>query len=201
MAVIDVPAGIGFESCKLTLLRATQTLRSPFTGRRQVVTSAFALWQFEGNVVPLQGTDAGEVRAFLVQLKGQANTFRLPIPASDFPLSNYNGTPGVVGASGQFGTSIATVGWTPNRTLFRKGDYFTIEDQLKVATVDINSNSSGNATLFFEPATRGVVAGAAAISYSPPTVYLAAADDEQAAWGLVDYNTHRVSLKAIEVFE
>ena len=71
MAVITVPTYIGFDGCKIGLLRATAAHRSPFTGKRQVVTSAFALWQFEGTIVPLQGVDAGAVRSFLTELRGR----------------------------------------------------------------------------------------------------------------------------------
>lgn len=201
MTVIAVPEYIGFENCEISLLRATVAHRSPFTGKRQVVTSAFALWQFSGKVVPLQGIPAGKLRSFLVQLKGQANTFRLPVPAAEVPLSAYSGTQGRVNTASGVGTSIATDGWTPNTLIVADGDYFNIGDELKMATADILSNGAGVCTLLFEPPLRTVPADNTIIKLDDPFIYLSASDDEIAKWGLKDYNTHDSNIKAIEAFE
>lgn len=201
MAVITVPANIGFDGCKIGLLRATAEHRSPFTGKRQVVTSAFALWQFEGTVVPLQGTDAGAARSFLAELRGRANTFRLPIPAAGVPLSLYAGLQGQVSSAGVLGTSVPTSGWSPNAVVFRRGDYFNIGDELKMATADVTANGSGVATIYFEPSLRAAPAINTIIKFQDPFLYLAAQEDDIASWGLKDFNTHNMMIKATEAFE
>lgn len=201
MSVIAVPEYVGFASCKITLVRSTRELRSAMTGRRQVVVSAYALWQFEGTLVPLQGVEAGEVRAFLSQLRGRANTFRLPIPAAGVPLSNYAGSAGAVLGASQVGSSIITNGWTASALLLRKGDYFNIGDELKVATSGVTANGSGQATIFFEPPIRTSPANGSAIKVLDPFIYLAAQEDDIAQWGLRDYNTHEIKITALEAFE
>lgn len=201
MAVITVPDFIGFEGADIALVRATRVLRSPLTGRRQVVKSAYALWQFTGTMVALQGAVAGAVRSFLAELEGRANTFRLPVPGSETPLSGYDGTAGLVNGSGQLGYSVITDGWAPNRMLFRKGDYFNIGDELKLSSVDVTSDGSGNATLVFQPPMRRAPANNAAITYLNPFIYLAAEEDDVAKWGLKDYNTHTVKITCTEAVE
>lgn len=201
MAVIPVPENIGFEECTITLIRATAEHRSPFTGKRQVVLSAFALWQFEGKLVPLQGADAATTRSFLSKLRGRANTFRLPVPAAGVPFSGYQGPEGLVDGSGHTGTSLPTKLWQANQLILREGDYFNVGDELKMATQDVTSDGSGNATITFEPALRASPASNTVIRTSEPFLYLAAQDDEVAKWGLKDYNTHAMSIKALEAFE
>lgn len=201
MAVINVPSYIGFDSATLTLMRATQESRSPFTGRRQVVTSPFALWQFDGNIVPLQGAEAGAVRSFLAQLKGRANTFRLFVPGVTTPMSGYNGSTGVVDGSGQQGSSLTTRGWTPNKLLLKAGDYFNIGDELKLASFDILSDGNGKATLYFEPECRTLSTDGQEIWTVNPYLYLAAQEDDIAKWSLKDFNTHNMKITAIEAFQ
>jgi len=201
MAVIPVPSSIGFENCELTLMRATQEGRSPFTGKRQVVTSPFALWYFTGTVVPLQGRDAGKVRSFVSKLKGRANTFRLPVPAAERPMSGYVGSPGAVDGAGQMGQVLATKNWTPSTLILCEGDYFNLGDELKIASQDIMSDPSGKAVLYFEPDLRVAAPNNAPIQLNDPYLYLAAQEDDIAKWGLKDYNTHTVKVSAIEAFE
>lgn len=201
MTVITVPSYIGFENCDISILRATVMLRSMLTGKRQVVASAFALWQFQGTIVSLQGVEAAAVRGFLASLRGRANTFRLPIPGVQAPQSAYSGTQGLVDTGGQLGNSIFTKSWTPSTLLLRKGDYFNLGEECKLSTEDVMSDGSGNAILTFEPPIRTSPANNSVVNYTAPYLYLSADDDEVAKWSLEDFNTHNIKLKAVEAFE
>lgn len=196
--VVTLPANAYFADAKLTLRRASVTLRSPYTGKRQVLSMPFAVWVFEGTLIKMTQANAAQWRAFLVDLDGQANAFRLPVPGAEVPLSGYTGTAGYVSAPNQTGTTLTTTGWAANTLILKKGDYFTVNDELKVALADVTTNSGGAATLSFKPRLRSAPATGSTITTSNPTVLLCAQDDDVASWKLSVPVNHDIEIKAIE---
>lgn len=157
MTLIDWPATnpfIGFQKYTLKLDRKTISMKSPFTGKRQALIQPYALWNFKGTFATQYGVNAGELRSFLTQLSGQANTFKLPVPDAQYPISGYTGWTGVVNGAGQTGTSIVTDGWTPSTLVLSNGDHFTLNGELKVNVGYAVSDGSGNCTLNFLPPIR-----------------------------------------------
>lgn len=202
MAVITLPSKVYFEQVdKLQLLRSSVSLRSKYTGKRQVVTFPFALWVFEGTLVSMQGVDAAEWRSFLVELEGPKNTFRLPVPGHPGPLTGYSGPQGITSAlAAARAKSITTSGWTANAALLKRGDYFTVNDELKVCTAQVSANGAGAATISFEPGLRKPLAAAQTVKVYDPHIYLAAQRDDAAEWSLEHPVQHSIKLTAIEAF-
>jgi hypothetical protein len=203
MALVTFPTQTYFESVsRLQLMRSTYELRSRYTGKRQVVVLPFALWQFEGKLLPQTGLSAGRWRSFLAQLRGRANTFKLVVPGSETPLSGYAGPQGTVQTQAQpRATSVATQGWTPNATILAEGDYFTVNDELKVATIAIVANASGQATISFEPGLRKVLNVGSVVTVFNPYMLLAAQEDDAATWSLEHPVQHGITIKGVEALD
>lgn len=203
MTVVALPSKVYFESVdKFQLLRAGVTLRSKYTGKRQAVKFPFALWVFEGKLVPMEGLDAGEWRAFLTDLEGDQNTFLLPVPGYDGPSSGYSGPSPTLGADGIVRSrSVSLTGMTPSTTVLNKGDYITINNELKVVTSPVATDGSGNATGVFQPSLRKAAPTGTAVRIYDPYIYLAAADSESGTWSLSRPVRHGITLKAVEAVE
>ena len=203
MSVVTLPSMVYFESVdKLQLLRAGITLRSKYTGRRQAVRFPFALWVFEGKLIPMEGLDAGEWRAFLTELEGDQNTFRLPIPGYDGPTTSYSGpVPLLNGAGVARSKSVTVDGLTPSSVVLAKGDYITINDELKVVTNQVVSDAAGAAIIVFQPSLRKAVADNTTVHIYDPYIYLAAADNESATWSLERPVRHGITIKAVVAVE
>jgi hypothetical protein len=202
VAVISLPPKVYFEKVdKLQLLRSGVTLRSRYTGKRQVVNFPFAIWVLEGKLVPMEDADARLWRSFLVKLEGMKNTFRLPVPGSTAPSTGFtgNGTVGT-GGVGARATSV-TVDVTPSTAIVKEGDYFNIGDELKMATADATSGAGGAVVIPFQPATRKAYAAGQAVTFQAPFIYLAADSPESATWSLERPVRHGIKLICVEAVE
>lgn len=203
MALITLPSKVYFDKVdKFQLLRADVSLKSKYTGKRQVLSFPFALWVFEATPILMDGTDAGEWRSFLVELRGSQNTFRLPVPGTETgPLSAYTGPNGAVtGTATARSTTLNSNGWTASKNILKRGDYFTVNDELKLCTASVTSNGSGVATITFEPALRQDATAGMTINVSAPTMLLALQAADSAQWGLEHPVNHDMKLIAIEAF-
>lgn len=203
MALITFPTQTYFESVsKLQLLRSTYELRSRYTGKRQVVVLPFALWYFEGKLLPQTGLKAGRWRSFLAQLQGRRNTFKLPVPGSEAPLSGYTGPEGTVSVAAlERDMSLTSTGWTPNKLVLAEGDYFTINDELKVATADATSNGAGLLVVQFEPGLRKTASIGLTVRVFNPYMLMSAQADDAASWSLTHPVEHGIDIKGVEAVE
>ena len=166
------------------------------------MTYPFALWVLEGTLVKKDGLDAGRWRSFLVQLRGQKNTCRMPVPGHSRPLSGYAGPEGVTAASALAGaSSFQTSGWTPGVPVLAEGDYFTVNDELKLCTSSAASAGNSVALLTFEPALRRPVPAGETIHVYDPWCLMSAQDDQQGGWALSRPVQHDIKLKLMEAFE
>jgi hypothetical protein len=199
-SIITFPSGLGFESYTLKLSRKSILLRSPYTGKRQVVAYPFALWAFSGKFSLQDTIKAALLRSFFAQLLGQANKFRFALPEYAAPSTGYAGAAGLVNGANQTGTSLVTDGWTGSTAIFKEGDYFTVNDELKIVTAAMTS-SSGTGTISFLPALRTSPADNAALIIVNPTVMLSASTDDAASWDLTPPILYQFQLDAVEAVE
>lgn len=201
MALITLPQKVYWDKAKLQLLRAGVTLRSKYTGKRQSVTYPFALWTFEGALLPMEGVDAAEWRSFLAELEGEQNTFQLPVPGVVGPVTGYSGpSPSTSGSALARAKSFNVSGVTPGAALFRRGDYFTVNGELKLAKTAATANGSGVATVSFEPGLRQALPGASALNIYSPYATLSATGDDVATWELSKPVRHGIKVKGMEAF-
>jgi hypothetical protein len=186
---------------KFQLLRAGISMRSKYTGKRKRVNFPFAVWVLEGTLIDTDGTDAADLRAFLVQLEGERNSFRLKVPGHDKPSSGYTGPNGLVATAAAAGvTSLATKSWSNSVPVLRKGDYFTINDELKMATSTVSSSGTGTCTLDFQPQLRKGALVNDVVVVQTPTMLMTGQDDDSGTWSLKRPVRHGIKLKLMEDF-
>lgn len=200
MPLIAIPTGLYFTDVDIWADRGSATMRSPFTGKRQSTKRPYDLWRFKGGLMSMDAEDAGPMRSFLMQLEGQLNWFRLPVPGSKYPISKYTGTEGKSTVALQAGKSLSTSGWTPGQTIVKVGDYFNIGEELKVASANIAANGSGVATLSFDPPIRKPVPLNTPIKVREPTVLLSADNDDIARWKVTPPLRHAFQIEGTEHF-
>jgi hypothetical protein len=202
MAIISVPAKFGFSSVsRFALQRASNVIRSRYSGARQVISYPYAIWELEATLVEYDSTQASLIRSFLVQLEGQKNTFRLPVPAYTHPSTTFAGNGTANGAAAARVSSIPVTGLTASIPIVSEGDYISINDELKLVTASVASNASGQATIPFKPALRKPIASGQAIIFQNPTILMQATNDDVASWGISPPARQNVKFKAMEAIE
>lgn len=203
-SLITFPTAL-FSKVELTLQRAGQVFRSRVTGKRQSLVWPYALWVAECTFVSydmFKKTDVLALRAFLVDLEGQANVFRLPIVGAEMPSTNYAGAEGIVSGANQIGKVLNTSGWANSSAIAKRGDWISVNDELKMLMQDATSSATGTVTLTFKPALRKAPPNGAAIKVRNITALVSAAKDDIASWSLEYPLTHNFKpLTCIEAFE
>lgn len=144
-----------------------------------------------------QGVDAKTLKSQISSLNGQIGIFRISPPDSD-SLGTFSGA-GKVNGAGQTGTQINTDGWAPNQSdLGVAGDYFEINNELKILTEDASSDGSGSATLKFAPAIRKSPADGSDVITADPKM-TARLTTEAPVWALSAPVIHAISIECSEV--
>lgn len=164
MTVLDWPSvAPGFTKFHMQGADKTVALRSPFSGKAQFGKQPYDLWQIKGDLAQCVLQNAGIMRSFLRQLNGQSGKFRLPLPQANIwnefigsnSITGYNGNGGFLASNPVAGaTSISTTLWTASTWVLSDGDYFTINDELKIVVGDVVTDSIGNAIINFLPPMR-----------------------------------------------
>lgn len=130
---LTLPTGTGFKDAKLTLLRQTSVSTSIFTGKTQRGEQPMALWLFDGKLILMEDEKlARDWRATIVELHGQIGTFQLPVPGYVSPSTGYSDSAGLIFGASQTGLSLNTDGWAISSLIFNRGDYFTVNNELKI---------------------------------------------------------------------
>lgn len=208
MPTIALPAKFGFTRVeRLQLTRGGVTMRSRYTGQAQRIIYPFAVWEFEGNLIDYPEDQGGrEIRAFLAKLEGQKNNFKLPVPgyvnpSSGFVDNNVTTTGDLLSraTSHTFRLFSAPAG----TTVMKEGEYFTINDELKILTSDVVVDAAGNAVVNFQPPMRNTILAAAPVAQrtmviNGPYCLMIASDNEAARWSINAPVRHGFKLEAIE---
>lgn len=140
--------------------------QSPFTAVQQVYKYTGQYWEADISLPPMKRAVAEYWISFLLKLNGSYGTFLLGDPNGATPRGVATGTPLVKGAN-QGGSDLLTDGWTTSTTgILKAGDYIQIGTYLHKVLDDVNSDSSGNATLTLFPDLRESPADNAAITVS-----------------------------------
>lgn len=184
MTTYSIPSGLRIRSNRWGLQTNTQVFTSPLNRSTQRLVLSGARWVATYTLTPYlhSETKLDEVKAFLLKLQGGGNTFYGYDPDRKTPKGTATGTPLINGAF-QSGGQINTDGWTGSVTgIMKAGDYFTVNGELKMVTADANSDSGGNAVLYFQPILRNMPADNAAITVTNPTCTMRLIDDDQSVW-------------------
>ena len=187
MATITYPSSPKPNGMTWRLVMPAQTNVSEWTGRRQTLASGRGWWECQLSLPPIVGTaNVNAWRAFIAKSRGKANDFQIPVdPTAQAPEVSINDVGSLslnfttnlyqtfsadplVNGSGQQGRTLNTTGWPVSTTVLQAGQFVTINNQLLQLTEDVISNSSGVATLTFEPPIRTSPSDNAPIEYVNP---------------------------------
>jgi hypothetical protein len=198
MTAYNIPATIKVKASNFGLVFNTRKFTSPFNQATQTIELTGARWKATYTTPPLSYAQAAAIKAFLVKLRGGANTFNAYDPDGKTARGTPTGTPLVNGGS-QTGNSLIIDGCTPNITgWLKEGDYFAVNGELKMIIADVNSNGSGEATLTFEPSLRASPANNAPITVSSATCEMMLMSDDEAQWDSDENKVTRITFSGIE---
>lgn len=163
---------IGIRSMTIRARSVVGVAQSPFTLSQQVYKHQGQAWEAEVSLPPMKRDEAEQIASFLLKMNGQYGTFLLGDPANTAPRGVGTGTPLVKGGS-QTGDSLITDGWTTSTTgILKAGDWIQLGSgsatRLHKVLDDVNSDSSGNATLTLWPSLRSSPADNAQITVTSP---------------------------------
>ena len=196
MAIIVVPDALAIRRVDWTLDRPAQVNRSDWTKRRQVVTQPGpSLWSASAEMAVRVGTDDWlEAEAFLIDLEGQINSFRMKAAAQ--PQTLLPLTP-VVDGAGQFGRALRLRGGIPGAGL-KRGHKMTVNDQMVSISAPFVFDTAGIATVTFKPSLRLSPQNGADVEMREPTVLVSLADS---AIGWTEDLGEQFQAKTIQVEE
>lgn len=198
MTAYSIPSSIKIRSNNFGLRFNTRAFTSPFNQATQTLELTGARWAATYTTPMLTRAQRAELQAFLIKLRGRANTFYAYDPDGKTPRGVMSGTPLVKGA-GQTGNSLNIDGCTNSITGWGKaGDYFTVNGELKMLTADCNTNGSGETTLVFEPSLRSAPADNAVITVSTATCEMMLVDDNQAQWDSDENKLSSITFSGVE---
>ncbi|MFZ9264955.1 MAG: hypothetical protein ACO222_07310 [Polynucleobacter sp.] len=167
---LALPTTTGIAKIRLSANSVVGISMSPFTAKQQVYKYTGQYWEAEITLPPMKRSEAEYWISFLLKLNGSYGTFLLGDPNGATARGVATGTPLVNGAS-QTGNELVTDGWTTSTTgILKAGDYIQLgtgsSAKLHKVLDDVDSDSSGNATITIWPDLRSAPSDNAAIVVS-----------------------------------
>jgi len=151
---LTLPTVTGITTQNWGLERVVAVTESPFTNQEQVFEHEGAQWKATFTLPPMKKESASVWLAFLMSLRGRRGTFKIGDQDRKTIQGVATGTILVNGAS-QTGNAINLDGFANStNNVFKAGDYIQINSYLYMISADVNSNSSGEATVYVEPSLR-----------------------------------------------
>jgi hypothetical protein len=164
--LIQLPTSPGLSQFSMTMIDSVAVVPSPYVpgqNQTQVWPGADA-WAFNFTLPKMNRITAAPWRGFMAELRGMQNVFQIGDPAGANPLGVALGEPVTSGTNLTSATSLVTTGWTPSITgQLLAGDYLQTGFHLHQVCEQVNSDSSGNATIQIWPSLRDSPANLSAI--------------------------------------
>ena len=199
MPTLMLPSYPAFRSSRFGLRANSQSFESPLTRTVQTLELTGSRW-FATYELPAMKRDRASIwLAFLTSLQGRAGRFYGYDPDCRRPRGTGAGTPLVNGA-GQTGLNLVTDGWGVSQIVLRAGDYFTVNGELKLVTVDVTANGAGQANIAFTPSLRASPADNAALTLNDASCTMMLIDDDQAAWDADAVSVFGLGFSGVETF-
>jgi len=167
---LSLPTSIGIAQIELRATNAVAVSRSPFTYSTQVHAYSGQSWQADVTLPSIRRDLAEEWVAWLISLKGQLGTFYLGDPNAVTPRGSARDTDTIlVNGATSSGNTLAIDSAPASRTGYLKaGDYMQVgtgtSRQLFKVLADVDTNSSGQATVDIWPDIRTTIANNSAVT-------------------------------------
>lgn len=178
MAVLEWPQDVCPASLTWRPESNSKTFRSPFNGASQTVRFPGTRWLCSLTFTNLTDDKSRRIDALVAALDGEYGRVKIRDWGRDGQTPA--GAP-VVSDADQSGVSLNTKGWTPGAVVLRTGDYFTVNNELKMVTADASSNSSGVAIIQFAPMLRSAPPANTPLEVAAPYGIFKLKDNSQGA--------------------
>ena len=165
---LTLPTVTGIKTQNWSMERVVAVTESPFTNQEQVYEHEGAQWRATFTLPPMKKESAAVWLAFLMSLRGRRGTFKIGDQDRKTIQGVATGTI-LVNGDAQTGNAINLDGFANStNNVFKAGDYIQINSYLYMVSADVNSDASGEATVYVEPSLR---TGIEAINDDTTVVY------------------------------
>jgi hypothetical protein len=191
---LTLPTVTGITTQNWGMERVVAVTESPFTNQEQIFEHEGAQWKATFTLPPMKKESASIWLAFLMSLRGRRGTFKIGDQDRKTIQGVATGTILVNGAS-QTGNAINLDGFANStNNVFKAGDYIQINSYLYMISANVNSNSSGEATVYVEPSLRSgieVINDNTTVIYTNTTTVMRLDSNE------LNWDTNKVSVYGI----
>ena len=191
---LTLPTVTGITTQNWGMERVVAVTESPFTNQEQIFEHEGAQWKATFTLPPMKKEKAAVWLAFLMSLRGRRGTFKIGDQDRKTIQGVATGTILVNGAS-QTGNAINLDGFANStNNVFKAGDYIQINSYLYMISANVNSNSSGEATVYVEPSLRSgieVINDNTTVIYTNTTTVMRLDSNE------LNWDTNKVSVYGI----
>ena len=173
LPTIETPSSATLSAIQPTRVSVSHSLK------RQARSSNAHRWTLKFGYALMPRAHIMQFYSFLLNLRGQADTFTTILPGHTTPQGSWAGTPVVAGAS-QTGAAVNLSGFTASQTgIVKAGDLLQFAGHTKVymATADASSSGTGTATVSIRPALMQGPANGEAVASSNVAFTVALASD------------------------
>ena len=197
---LAIPSSPYAQKSSFRMNEVVAVSESPFSLSQQAQDFTGQRWEADIQMPPMRRQKAELWLAFFSKLKGRYGTFLMGDFDGQRAMGTALGTPLVNGA-GQTGGSLATKGWTANKTgLLLPGDYIMTgsgsTSRLYKCQDQVDSDGSGHATINIWPNLRYSPADSASIYTSGCVTQFRLVSNLQ--WSADEVSTYGISFSATE---
>ena len=198
MTTYTIPTTVGFSSVEFGLENNNQVFESPLSNSIQVSELTGARWYATFNLPPMKKENSLEYIGFLQRLQGRVHSFFGFDANHRSPSGTIAGSTLLVNGASQTGTSLTLDGAQASTTVLKAGDFFSVNSELKMVTVDATSDGSGDVTVNFVPSLRSSPSDDAVITTTNPVCTMKLTGDST-TYSINTAGIYGISFSGLEV--
>lgn len=200
MALITMPSSPSFTQSEWGLKTSAAVSESPFTGHQQVYAYDRALWYAVLSLPPMRREQAVEWQAFLLKLRGRANTFLLGDPDA----TSVRGTASSVAVASSASVGATSISLTiGNNETINTGSYIQLGSsanaKLYMIVDDNTASSAGAVTVTIEPKLKVAITSSTAVAISSPKGVFRM-DSSDITWSADNISNYGFTFSCTEAF-
>ena len=148
---------------------------------------------------PMKKDNALEYIGFLQRLQGRVNSFFGYDANHRSPSGTIAGSTLLVDGANQTGTSLTLDGGANSTLVLKAGDFFSVNNELKMITANATTDGSGNVTVNFVPSLRSSPGDDAVITTTNPVCTMKLTGDST-TYSINTSSIYGISFSGVEVF-
>ena len=199
MTTYAIPTTVGFSSVEFGLQNNNQVFESPLSNSIQVSELTGARWYATFNLPPMKKDNALEYIGFLQRLQGRVHSFFGYDANHRSPSGTIAGSTLLVNGADQTGTSLILDGGANSTLVLKAGDFFSVNNELKMVTANATTDGSGDVTVNFVPSLRSSPSNDATITTTNPVCTMKLTGDIT-TYSINTSSIYGISFSGVEVF-